>query len=168
MMNKKEIEEFYNHVEQLGLKFPVAMLAEATGESKGNVSKYLNKRLEPSESFLKRYYAKFPKSSTNVSHETIMKESDAFYGNAYKDKYIQSLERENARLQKDLDLSLSEARHNALLTRAIAETTQELLIEFLAGKNKKAYEVLADSASIKNGEKYKRMKEEGNFAHVGK
>jgi hypothetical protein len=86
----------------------------------------------------------------------------------YKDKYIASLERENARLQRDLDLSLGELRHNSLLTRAMLETTQELLFEVLAGKNKKLYAEIADSASIRNGEKYQRLKEEGNFPFVGK
>jgi DNA-binding transcriptional regulator YiaG len=85
-----------------------------------------------------------------------------------KDKLIRSLETEIERLQKDLELSLGELRHNALLTRAIAETNQELLIEILGGKNKKALDELAYRASTRNGEKYEKMKGEGNFAYVGK
>lgn len=86
----------------------------------------------------------------------------------YKDKYIEALEREKERLRNDLSISLGELRHNILLTRAIAETNQELLVEILSGKNKKLSEQIADNASIKNGERYKRMKEEGSFAYLGK
>lgn len=86
----------------------------------------------------------------------------------YKDKYIASLERENARLQKDLDLSLGEVRHNILLSRATAEVTQNLVIEFLAKQRKMTWEELAVEVGKLNGERYQRIKEEGSFAYVGK
>lgn len=70
MITKQEITQFYADVDKLGLKFPGAAIVEATGESKGNVSKYLNKKKQPSESFLKRFYEKFPKGSKIVSRET--------------------------------------------------------------------------------------------------
>lgn len=61
MLTNKQIEQFYKDVEGLNLKFPVAAIAKKTGESKGNVSKYLSKkpRTEPSESFLKKFYDSF-------------------------------------------------------------------------------------------------------------
>lgn len=67
MITKKEIDQFYIDVDKLGLKFPVAAIAEATEESKGNVSKYLSKKKEPSEKFIARFYERFPKSSKIVS-----------------------------------------------------------------------------------------------------
>lgn len=70
MLKKAEIDQFYIDVENLDLKFPVAAIGKATNESKGNVSKILRRKLEPSESFLKRFYEKFPKSSKKGSGET--------------------------------------------------------------------------------------------------
>jgi transcriptional regulator with XRE-family HTH domain len=75
---------------------------------------------------------------------------------------------EKAELKRLLDLSLGELRHNILLTRAISETTQEMIAAFQAGKNKKMYAEILDNASIANVEKYKKLKEEGNFSYVGK
>src|SRR6187401_3290742 len=59
MITRDQIEQFYIDVEALGLKFPVAAIAKATEESKGNVSRYLSRKLEPSEPFLKRFYDSF-------------------------------------------------------------------------------------------------------------
>lgn len=166
MLKRSEIDQFYLEVEKLDLKFPVAAIGRATGESKGNVSKILSRKLDPSESFLKRFYDKFPKSIPKVSRETV-NEAPADYMST-KDDLIAALKRENARLQKDLDLSLGELRHNVLLTRAMSETTQELLIELLVKQNKKSWDDLAADVGIKNGEKYVKLKEEGNFSYVGK
>jgi hypothetical protein len=70
MLTQAEIDQFYKDVEALGLKFPGAAIRKATGFSKGTISEYLNKVKEPSEGFLKAFYAKFPKSSQNVPRET--------------------------------------------------------------------------------------------------
>jgi hypothetical protein len=64
MLTKADIDAFYTHVESLNLKFPVAELARATGQSKGTVSGYLTRKKEPSENFIKAVYAKFPKGAT--------------------------------------------------------------------------------------------------------
>jgi transcriptional regulator with XRE-family HTH domain len=74
MLKKSEIEEFYKDVGKIDLKFPVAAIAKALGESKSVVSRILNKKLEPSESFLNRFYDKFPKSDKKVAHETNLEE----------------------------------------------------------------------------------------------
>lgn len=66
MLKAVDIENFYKHVSTLGLKFPVAAIAKATGFSKGNVSDYLKKVKEPSENFINKVYETFPKSSQNV------------------------------------------------------------------------------------------------------
>lgn len=59
MITRDKIDSFYKDVDDLKLKFPVAAISKATGESKGNVSRYLNKRDEPSEAFLKKFYDSF-------------------------------------------------------------------------------------------------------------
>lgn len=79
MLKKEDIERFYKDVLILNLKFPVAAISAATGQSKSNVSKYLRKKLEPSESFLNKFYEAFPKGGKNVSHETFVEEPEPYY-----------------------------------------------------------------------------------------
>lgn len=64
------IQRFYADAESLDLKFPVSAIASATGETKGNVSKYLNKKATPSESFLTRFYQKFGKVVQQAAKST--------------------------------------------------------------------------------------------------
>jgi hypothetical protein len=52
-------ERFIMDVNILKLRFPLASIVEKTGEDKGNVSKYLNKKLVPPETFLKKFYESF-------------------------------------------------------------------------------------------------------------
>jgi len=116
----------------------------------------------------------FGKSPKKVPHGTSrVNEDQADY--AWKDKYIaviekekERLEKENERLENNLELSLGELRHNILLSRAIAETTQELIVEYLEKGNKKKIVELIDTVGTKNLERYQKLKEEGNFAYVGK
>lgn len=72
MLRREEIERFYKDLEGLDLKFPVAAIAKATGHSKANVSKYLSRKLEPSEAFLKAFYEKVQNSGKNVSPEVFV------------------------------------------------------------------------------------------------
>jgi transcriptional regulator with XRE-family HTH domain len=62
MVTKTKIERFYDDVKRLGLKFPGAEISRATGYKKGNVSNYLNRKLEPSAAFLEAFYKAFPVS----------------------------------------------------------------------------------------------------------
>lgn len=69
MLKAVDIENFYKHVNSLGIKFPVAAIAKATGFSKGNVSDYLKRVKDPSENFIKKVYQAFPESSKKVPPE---------------------------------------------------------------------------------------------------
>lgn len=71
MLTINDIEQFYNDVSALGLKFPVAAISKATGFSKGNVSDYLSRKKEPSENFVKVFYKKLYKGSTDVPRNTV-------------------------------------------------------------------------------------------------
>jgi hypothetical protein len=70
-VTRDSIDQFYKDVEKLGLKFPVAAITKGTGYSKGNVSAYLSKKMEPSANFLKKFYEVFSKGSKNVPSETL-------------------------------------------------------------------------------------------------
>lgn len=168
MLKKEDIDRFYEDVKALGLKFPGAAIAEATGHSKSNVSKYLNRKLEPSEAFLNAFYEKFPKEGKKVSRETngFAVETYPISNDALKDELIAALKRENSRLQKDLDFSLGALRHNALLARAVAETNQDLLIELLAKQRKQDFDSIAVEVGKENHEKYEKLKEEGILVGV--
>lgn len=65
-MTTDRVERFYKDVGTLRLKFPVAEIARATGQSKGNVSKYLSQTLEPSNAFLDRFYRAYADSFKKV------------------------------------------------------------------------------------------------------
>lgn len=71
MITKELIDKFYEDVESLGLKFPVAAIQKETGFGKGTVSQYLNKKLEPSENFLTSFYKAFQKRLQKVSRDTV-------------------------------------------------------------------------------------------------
>jgi transcriptional regulator with XRE-family HTH domain len=59
MLTQTQIDKFYKDVESLGLKRPIAAIAEKTGVNKGNVSLYLSKKKMPSENFIKKFYESF-------------------------------------------------------------------------------------------------------------
>lgn len=59
MLTQEKINKFYDDVKTLGLKRPIAVIAEKTGYSKGNVSSYLSRKLQPSENFINAFYESF-------------------------------------------------------------------------------------------------------------
>jgi hypothetical protein len=69
MITDQSISKFYEDVELLGLKFPVADISKATGWSKGNVSQYLKKGGSPSQNFLDAFYREFGESIKKVPRE---------------------------------------------------------------------------------------------------
>lgn len=137
MLKKSDIDRFYEDVDRLGLKFPVASIGRATGESKGNVSKILSRKLEPSESFLQRFYEKFPRSSQNVSRET----NGHHYGSDFQGKYIALLEEiteerkanskqvERLVKQNQALLMTLQSAMSRLLSKAERKTVDELDVE---------------------------------------
>lgn len=129
MITKQAIDQFYKDVEAQDLKFPVAALADATGENKGNVSKILNKQKEPSESFLKRFYEKFPKGSKKVSdgNGVTWNETD------YQAKYIALLEEKaekgwvnsNAVLERLDEVLAGQVVNRQFLARLLAKVEKQ-------------------------------------------
>lgn len=85
-----------------------------------------------------------------------------------KELIIKLLQRENERLQRDLQLSLGELRHNILLTRAIVEVNQDCMIEILAKQRKMSISDVALEKNRANYEKFEILKAEGSFSYVGK
>jgi phage repressor protein C with HTH and peptisase S24 domain len=79
MLTREQIEDFYKQVEGLGLRFPVADIAKKTGEPKGNVSKYLSRKMEPSKSFIERFYKGFDLSYKKVSRESETTDKEPYH-----------------------------------------------------------------------------------------
>lgn len=108
MLTKEQIERFYSEVERLALRFPVASISAKTSEPKSNVSKYLNRKLEPSESFIERFYVGFKdellKSYKNVPRETslILGEKEGEYNKPAGFTIIEAQEDANDYLKKRL------------------------------------------------------------------
>lgn len=78
MLQKQEIDKFYEDVERLQLRFPVAEISKQTGFGKGQVSDYLNRNKEPSGNFLTAFYKSFNKSLTNVPRESMVSEPASY------------------------------------------------------------------------------------------
>lgn len=86
----------------------------------------------------------------------------------WKSKYITALERENARLQRDLDINLAELRNDILLQRALSETTQDMLVELLAKQRKAPLDEVAYIVSTMNGERFQALKAGDNASPAGR
>jgi transcriptional regulator with XRE-family HTH domain len=106
-MLKKElntlITKFYEDVKKLEFSNPVTDIAEGTGYAKGNISSILNKKLQPSEQFLNKFYESFKNELSKVGIQepqpttnNIMETQD------YRTKYEQLLERTNEQLSTAL------------------------------------------------------------------
>lgn len=74
--------KFYKDVEKIGFQSPVTDISEKTGYAKGNISSILNKKLQPSEPFLHKFYESFKKElqqleppDTNGKGEIFVKDS---------------------------------------------------------------------------------------------
>ena len=114
MLTKDKIERFYLDVERLGLKFPVATIAKKTEYSKGNVSQYLSKSLQPSEHFIDAFYQAFADCFKNVPREPPSQRSEPEAKGDYLPEYIQSileqkriLEEQNQFLRRNFEVSLN-------------------------------------------------------------
>lgn len=125
MLDKAGIDQFYKDVEALGLKFPVAAIAGATGFSKGNVSDYLKKRREPSQGFLNKFYEKFSNSLKKVPKTDVTGTTD-------KDETIAILVRQGANfdaLSKRLEALEKIARANHEILNRLTQSDEEILEE---------------------------------------
>lgn len=95
MLTQKKIDQFYKDVEILGLKTPIATIAEKTGYSKGNVSTYLGKSKPPSEKFIDKFYESFNlvrqnshtppnnQGSNDNKYLLLLEENDRFFKTQY-------------------------------------------------------------------------------------
>ena len=95
MLTQNKIDQFYKDVEILGLKTPIATIAEKTGYSKGNVSTYLGRNKPPSEKFINKFYDSFglvPKETTPKANQLgesdnkylkLLEENDRFFKTQY-------------------------------------------------------------------------------------
>lgn len=77
MLQKSQIEQFYRDVESVrDIKKLNAVVARETGYSSGNVSEYLNRKKEPSETFLQAFYEWFknvPRENDTAASKSIRK-----------------------------------------------------------------------------------------------
>lgn len=130
MITQENIDRFYKDVEGLKLKFPVAAIALATGESKGNVSRYLNKKLEPSEPFLIKFYESFkivPREIYEGRKPDIIMEG-ADLPNLYE-RLIEEKERGRLRAEKQADEYMQIIKDNLTALLLNSAKSQELLIK---------------------------------------
>lgn len=100
MLQKPEdtsVDQFLKDVDSLKLKFPVVRIAEETGFNKSSISRYLNRKEEPSKNFLIAFYEWFNKSVVKVSHE----KNELHVDHVAPKEYIQSLKNQVIELKED-------------------------------------------------------------------
>ncbi|WP_430897710.1 MULTISPECIES: hypothetical protein [unclassified Paraflavitalea] len=155
MVSEKDIEQFYKDVESLGLKFPVASIASATGFSMPTVSQMLSKKKSPSEGLLKKFYAYFG-NELKVSHETIGKYSsnkesakeNPLSGHMITmsiEERISELLDDKKTLKESIQLSLNALLESQQILQAKLSATLEQVIQVSSMLQQKPVEDLRDS-----------------------
>ena len=130
MITNTVIEKFYKDVHKLGLKFPVKEIQKQTGYGKPQVSEILNRKKDPSEAFIKKFYAKFYPSSNEVLPETVdskVKDGAAQYAIKQNPDDATATLAESNRIIAASNRELAES--NKLLARGnaeLAESNKEL------------------------------------------
>lgn len=126
MIRQDNIDQFYKDVQELKLKFPIAAIAKATGESKGNVSRYLSKKQEPSEPFLIKFYDSFkivPRGTPDDMGLKVAVAAEGIHEVSYLPEYIASLKEHNAFLQDIVKINLA----------SLSDTQRVILAQVKAG-----------------------------------
>jgi hypothetical protein len=123
MLTKELINKFYEDVDRLGLKRPVAYIAKMTTFSKGQVSDYLSKKKEPSENFINTFYEKFKEGLQNVPRSTIYD-----LGQNITDKQAVTKEELYERLLAEKEISRKRAEEKEDKLLAIIKDNLNLLV----------------------------------------
>lgn len=133
MKKKYDIDVFFNDLEKLNLVFPNKELSEKLGFHIGTVSNYLNRKKDPSNSFMHKFYEVFYPNDKNIQVNT----SKSEVKNSSEPNYLQELlDEKDARiknqealiafLQERLNVVENELRVN--LNR-VRKDLQDLLIK---------------------------------------
>jgi hypothetical protein len=115
----ERISKFYEDVEGLKLKFPVAIISKKTEIAKGYVSEVLSKKKEPSEDFIKTFYEKFSigsETNNDMNNQELpignLKVTLKDYVDLLKEQ-TKKAEAEKDRLYNLLEKQLSELKTNS-------------------------------------------------------
>jgi len=84
----------------------------------------------------------------------------------YREKYIESLERENKRLERDLAASLGEMAERQLYALSISQTNQQLLIELLAKQRRVPVPDLSKEVGKENYDRLQKLKAGGRLNYA--
>lgn len=166
MLTDQRISTFYEDVQRLGLKRPVAAISKETGYSKGNVSLYLSKKLQPSGKFIDRFYEVFKESLKNVPHLTIGKQTateelnnnkeegqSKTLGHVPAEDLIQLLKEHNEFLRRNFEFSLTGISVQAASILAYVSTSLEKDDEREAAGDKKKLQQIRTDTGKRIGEK---------------
>lgn len=147
-MELSRIEQFYADLESLKLRFPVAVLAEKTGYSSGNVSDVLKKKRPPSEKFIEKFYSAF-NISQKVPHETNkLQKENPLSGHMITmsiEERISELLDDKKTLKESIQLSLNALLESQQILQAKLSATLEQVIQVSSMLQQKPVEDLRDS-----------------------
>lgn len=142
MLTIERISKFYEDVQKLGLKRPVAVIAKTTEFSKGQVSDYLNRKKEPSENFLRVFYEKFSESIQNVPRETPPEQIVLSGAHVTLQDHINLLKEQNDFLKKELNSKMALALEMITGFGLQTQAREETALRSLARLEKKPNETL--------------------------
>lgn len=147
MHTQKDIDDFYEHLASLKLKFPVADLHRATKYSKGRISEFVNQLKPPSKNFLKKYYDKFPKGSqTNgdaLMVQLMQKQNSLM---EMQNRLLDEMKTDVKDKVKTIDINLKSVLGEVDQLSLHVESAREVVLESLARLEKKPEHNLRDEA----------------------
>lgn len=136
MITKAEIEQFYEALNSLTIKFPGKTIAEKTGYSRGTVSDYMNRKLTPSEEFIAAFYAAFPNSKkVRKEADTASAPEQANAGSqtlSLTDQLmkimINVIEQQNAILKENKELLVDKVQHISMTVETLKKNHDTVIV----------------------------------------
>lgn len=132
MLQKSDIELFYRDLAELDIVKKNAEIVRRTGESKGNVSAYLNKKKIPGENFIRKFYDSF-----KVELEGIKKQKVDQQQESREDKIINELFKQLEWMRNRIDTNLDYVLEGVLAVSARQSVDREVVYQSLSRLEKK-------------------------------
>jgi|ERR1044072_667704 transcriptional regulator with XRE-family HTH domain len=166
-MTKKEIDTFFEDVQLIGFKFPVAQIAKLTGFNKSNVSEFLNYKKEPSENFINAFYDALKREKITIpgksdSIKTSKQVTEAEVIDLLKD-HIKRLESNHMTLDSHfqwLQKMFEEMKERTFANLATADSDRLVIMSQLKNLTMLAAEIFAAGDKRKYEEKMKEYRKQ--------
>ncbi len=160
-----------HEIRRLRGKIAAARVAQLIGIDVGRLRKWEERDTDPKDTGdiqkIETYFGRPLKELPEIkSFEFVQKPTRSDAG--IKDDLIEALKESNRLLKEALEVNSDELHRNILLTRSLAETNQDILIELLAKQRKQDQKTVVLEMNKANADKLHRMQAEDNLSGRGK